>query len=159
MAKKHKKAASKASEPLDLGKVDYGQPESHDEEVPDVEPDNKASWPCFSTNWYDNASAASLDPPVDEELPEASFDEELPEVGKPDTAHDREPVEQKRSVHNMSSRSSDTFDVGKTSSLGCSPLAMLVLTFSDTPQASQSESVTENPMTLNEDSNLDTLQW
>ncbi|MCJ1467565.1 hypothetical protein MMC07_006190 [Pseudocyphellaria aurata] len=55
-------------------------------------------------------------------------------------AHDFEPVEQrKEAVDNMSSRSSDTFDV-------------------DTPQASQGESISENRITLNEDSNRDTLE-
>lgn len=132
MAKKKAKRtavqASSALEPQDQSTFDFDSNRlgTEEEEATCTAPAAKSVGVMFSNDYFDSFSAA--------------LDEELPEVGKPDTDHDLSLMEEeKHSADTISTRSSDAVYI-------------------DTPQASQSESILENQITADGDRNLDTLK-
>lgn len=109
--KKNRKSALKDSEPLVPIAFDSIPLGLDGEETSSVAPAAKGWRDICSSEEHEDMVKVSLS---------AKFDEELPEVGKPDTDHDLEAMEGgKAAADNISSRSSDAFDIGKTPSWVC----------------------------------------
>lgn len=103
--------AASTLEPQDQSTLDFGSNRlgMGEEEATCIAPAAKSVGVMFSNDDYEGMPKASFS---------AAFDEELPEVGKPDTDHDLSLIEEeKHSADTFSSRSSDAVYVGKTPSL------------------------------------------
>lgn len=103
--------AASALEPQDQSMLDFDSNwwRMAEEEATCIAPAAKSVGVMFSNDDCEGMPKASFS---------AAFDEELPEVGKPDTDHDLSLMEEeKHSADTISSRSSDAVYVGKTPSL------------------------------------------